>query len=40
MRWTVRDIFAKISLIVSILGGLALSRGVSNHPPPEILRST
>ncbi len=25
--------------IISILGGLALSRGVCNHPPLEILRS-
>lgn len=28
------------TMSVSILGGLALSRGVSNHPPLEILRST
>ncbi|MEN8870355.1 MAG: FtsX-like permease family protein, partial [Akkermansiaceae bacterium] len=25
-------------ILLSVLGGLALSRGVSNHPPLEILR--
>jgi putative ABC transport system permease protein len=25
---------------ISIIGGLALSRGVCNHPPLEILRGT
>lgn len=30
--------FGSVTLI-SVLGGLALSRGVSNHPPLEILRS-
>jgi putative ABC transport system permease protein len=29
-----------ITTVISILGGLALSRGVSNHPPLEILRQT
>ena len=29
-----------ITTVISILGGLALSRGVSNHPPLEILRHT
>ncbi|WP_113960228.1 ABC transporter permease [Roseimicrobium gellanilyticum] len=29
-----------ITTMVSILGGLALSRGVSNHPPLEVLRHT
>jgi putative ABC transport system permease protein len=29
-----------ITTLTSILGGLALSRGVSNHPPLEILRHT
>jgi hypothetical protein len=33
-------IFPKIFLAVAILGGLALGRAVSNHPPLEILRST
>jgi putative ABC transport system permease protein len=28
------------TIVLSILGGLALSRGVSNHPPLEILRHT
>ncbi|MNL82573.1 hypothetical protein D3C87_2099820 [compost metagenome] len=26
------------AMAVSVLGGLGLSRGVSNHPPLEILR--